>query len=441
MSSDQPAEKALRTVNAPLIARCTIAFTTVTLAACSDGPSEPTAPGGPTTAVAVAFCTGPQPAWVAFQDGDGAWTRAQPALAGAVTTFNHVFTANRGAIATARRLPDGITTLSILYGAPHELAIAGDAGTQHCGLSRSNALLGSVAGLESNDVVVVSAGPASRAVAFPSPADVFELRDLTAGLQDVLATRLTSVDGSATLTGMILRRGLQLPDGAAIPAFDFRTPEVFLPEVRQVTITGLPPEGALLQTSFRTTRSEHVVAFGTTSVTATTRPFHAVPESRLEPGDLQVLAATTVPSNDNVRRSATLYFRSPSDRTLAFGPPPSAPRLDVVSNAPTLRLRAQFAPQTEYDRLTTIGFQQGPSRLVTVAMTSTYAGLTGAGYDLVVPELTGVEGFDSQWALRPGVATLWTASRVGGTLALGFDVVPTDGATRRGASDGGSIAP
>src|SRR5947209_10185286 len=47
------------------------------VSACSDGtlPSAPPPPPPPIS-VAVAYCI--QPAWVAFQDGEGAWTQAQP---------------------------------------------------------------------------------------------------------------------------------------------------------------------------------------------------------------------------------------------------------------------------------------------------------------------------------------------------------------------------
>ena len=70
------------------------------VSACSDGtlPSVPPPPPPPTS-VAVAYCI--QPAWVAFQDGDGAWTRAQPVLSGSNTTFRYEFSAGRGAIGRA----------------------------------------------------------------------------------------------------------------------------------------------------------------------------------------------------------------------------------------------------------------------------------------------------------------------------------------------------
>ena len=63
-------------------------------------------------------------------------------------------------------------------------------------------------------------------------------------------------------------------------------------------------------------------------------------------------------------------------------------------------------------------------------MTATYASLA-TGYGLVVPDLSGVAGFDARWALRPGVQISWTATRSGGTFALDPNAVPTVGSTIR----------
>jgi len=40
-------------------------------------------------------------------------------------------------------------------------------------------------------------------------------------------------------------------------------------------------------------------------------------------------------------------------------------------------------------------------------------------------------GFDASWGLRPGVSVTWNAIRFGGTLPIGRNAVPVDGATRR----------
>ncbi|HKA58678.1 MAG TPA: hypothetical protein VKD28_08690, partial [Gemmatimonadales bacterium] len=62
---------------------------------------------------------------------------------------------------------------------------------------------------------------------------------------------------------------------------------------------------------------------------------------------------------------------------------------------------------------------------VGVSMTAAYAAARG-GYDLVVPEFFGVPGFNQAWALHAAPSVRWSASRIGGTLGLGFDPVPSN---------------
>jgi hypothetical protein len=419
-----------------------LALALAALAACGDDAPAPTGPGDTPSTVDVAFCDGLTPEWVAFQDGDGEWTRAQPAVAGPITTFRHTFATNRGAIATVHHFASEISTLTIQFGTPAELAIVGDTNPDHCGAAEPRTLLGTVAGLAANEAAFISAGRSlRREVAYVAEGSAFVLGGLTAGAQDLLAARATLVDDEVTLTGMILRRRLDLPDSATIAVLDFDSGEAFQPVVHTVTLLGLGQEGALAHSRFRTANSEHLLPFVASPVVATSHRYSAVPEARLEPGDLHSFSATTAPSNDPVRRSATVHFRTPADRTLAFGAVPDEPQLSVVSGAPTLRPRARFGPQLDYDRITGIAFQQGEATLVAVSMTAAYAGLAGSGYDLIVPELTGVEGFDPRWALQPGTSLLWTSSRIGGTLGLGLNAVPFDGATQRAATSSGELAP
>lgn len=413
------------------------------VSACSSDAPAPTEPGGPPptpSAVDVAYCRGAEPAWVAFQDGDGAWTRSQPIASGAYTTFHHDFASNRGGLATAVQFASGLTSLTIRYGAPAELETFSDTSFGQCSSEALSRASGTVAGLDTNDVALISTGYAVRDLAYPEAGGDFELRGLLAGPQEILVTRGTRVNGLTPVTGMILRRIPTLAEGATIPVFDFRSAEVFQPEVHTVTFAGLAGEGITAFTGLRTAHSDNVVTFLTGAAGATTRPFYSIPESRLEPGDLQRVGASTAPVA-NVIRSASVYFRSPADRTLAFGAVPIAPVLSVVGTAPTLRLRAHFAAQADYDRFAAINFQQGQNTLVSLSMTRAYAELAADGYDLVVPELSAVQGFDARWALRQAGAMLWTSSRIGGTLGLGPNAVPTDGATMRGASDAGFITP
>ena len=410
-----------------------------TLAACADRtatlepPPAAPPPAEPGTVVDVTYCTGIEPVWVAFQDGDGAWTRALPEAAGARTTFRYRFTAERGGIATLTPLLDGaLTSLSILYGAPGELSSAGDTNPIDCRSIETTTLFGRVAGLGASESAFVSAGRFSRAIVPFAASTDFLLRELPAGPLDLLATRTSLVGGAPVVDRLVLRRQLVLADSARIADLDFSAAESFAPATASVTIDGMGGEGVVSGTELHTSNSDVTLSFLTSAPAAPTRPYFALPADRLRPGDLQVLHVETAGPGD-ADRSADLFFRAPDDRHVRLGATLARPVVSAAATAPALRVRAHFEPQDDYDRSTTIVFEQAStSGLVSVAMTPAYAARSG-GYDLVVPDLSAVPGFDLTWALRSGARLLWSATRFGGTLGPGRDAVPGDGATRLGA--------
>lgn len=414
------------------------------VSACSDGmltsaPPPPPPPPPPPTTVSVAYCTGLEPDWVAFQDGDGAWTHAQPTVSGPNTTFRYEFSAGRGAIATRTRSGGDISILSVLYGTPAELATAGDTNSRDCGPPLSKTLLGTAAGLDANDVAFVDASFGSRVRVRVD--NTFELKGLASGPRDLLATRITSTNGTDVVTRFILRRDVDVPDSTLLPVLDFASAEAFAPAVASVSLNGLGAEGAASGTRLLTSHDEIAVTLLTNTTADGTRPYVALPETQLRAGDLQILSASTFAATTGSARSATLYFRAPSDRSLTLGALLIQPTFTTVATAPAVRLRAHFVPQSDYDRSAIVSYQQGTTTFETIAMTAAYAALTGTGYDLVTPDLSGAAGFDPAWTLHPGGTLLWSAARIGGTLGLGRDAVPTDGATQRSVFSAGAIDP
>ena len=424
-----------------VVAELVLALTV--LSACSYDSSDPTYPTEPPpsptpSAVDVAFCRDAEPVWVAFQDGDGAWTHARPIAGGQFTRFHHDFTSTRGAVARAVELSGGLRTLSILYGAPSELGLVSDTAFQQCSADAQRTLNGTVAGLGANDIALVAAGNSLLDFTSNEFGNTWQLRGALAGPQEFLATRGARVNGVVTLTKMILRRSAGLPDGATLPVFDFESAEAFQPVVRTLTFAGNDGSAVTAFTGLRTPHSNNFLTFLAGGGATATSPFVAIPEERLAPGELQSAGATSVPAG-NVVRSAIVYFRAPVDRTITFGAIPSAPELSVVSTTPTARLRARFATQADYDRYTSINFQQD-NTVVSLSMTGAYATLAG-GYELVVPDLTSVAEFDPRWTLRSGARALWTTARVGGALGLNYSAMPREGDVNRSGTDAGFITP
>lgn len=119
----------------------------------------------------------------------------------------------------------------------------------------------------------------------------------------------------------------------------------------------------------------------------------ALPSSKLVAADVQELHIST---NDSVTtRTADVYFQAPVDRTVRVGDRIDTPAISTIARDGALRLRARFAPQADYDRLTAVVYEQpATGTFVVTSMTSAYAALAG-GYDLDVPDLSAAAGFDA----------------------------------------------
>ena len=403
------------------------------LAACSDNATSPSPspPPPPPANVSVAYCAGLEPVWVAFQDGNGAWTRSLPTTSNGTVVFQTTITATRGGIATATPSGAGITFLHVFYGAPEELETLGYTSPRFCGPPVVKTLLGNVAGLDSNEFAIIRGGSDAQTLAHAG--NEFELNVLPPGPQDILATRITRTNGRDTMTKIILRRGIDLADGATLPVLDFTSAEAFVPATASVTLSGIGVGGAAISTRLITGGFNSTFGVVTGQDIGTARPYFALPEAQLLPGDLQVLNASGHGATPNSVRSASRFFHAVQDYTIGLGADVVPPDFRTVATSPTLRLGARLVNQSEYGRETSVSFQEDSTRFVSVSMTQNYALQVGGTYDLVIPELTGVAGFEAAWALSPTNSLRWSATRIGGTLGLGIEPVPFDGATQRGA--------
>jgi len=378
----------------------------------------------PNDSVAVSYCAAVAPTWVAFRDGDGAWTRETPSVTGSTTTFRHSFTSNRAAIASLTPVLGGeFLVLRVLYAAPDELSTDGDTTSSDCLTGAFKSLRGTVAGIATTEAAFISIGPLARTGVVPREGLDFTIDGVATGPQDLLAVRTAQ----AAPPRLILRRDLDLPNGSVVPTLDFASTEAFDMVTGTLTIGNLGGDGnPVVDFSVLTTPHGEFFLPIAASGNGSPQPYLALPADKLLAGDLERLH---VSANGNTSRTADLYFRTPTDRTVTLGSQIATPTISVIAGGAAPRLRARYVAQVDYDKLSSIVYNQPTSTgFIAVSMTPAYAALAG-GYDLDLPDLTGVSGFDPSWALKTGVIN-WTANRVGGTLPLAHDAKPVDGATR-----------
>jgi hypothetical protein len=375
---------------------------------------------------------------VAFQDGDGAWTRVAPVLYDRFAVVHLSLESPRGGLAVARDHASTMSSLVVQYAAARELANAGDQQLELCGITDDRTLTGSVKGLAADELAVVSSNRSTReVVSLNRGSDEFTLGSVSTGPQEILITRLKNVDGVAALTGFILRHSDDLAEGT-VPCADFGSSEVFLPVTRQVSLTNFG-EGAISRSGIRTLRSPDRVTTGSPVVTAESRSYTAAPGAMLGAHDLQFLSAETIVGNtSNVARTVTAYFREPVDLAIGFGAIPATPNIVTLPSSSGIRLRATLPAQPDYDETTSINYQQGQALVVSLTMTDRYSLLSGGTYEMSIPDLSDVAGFQPRWILQPGTPILWTTSRVGGWPTT---AAPENGAIRRVATDAGFLTP
>jgi len=389
----------------------------------------------PDRAVAVSYCAAVAPTWVAFRDGDGAWTRETPSVAGSTTTFRHSFTSNRAAIASLTPVLSGaFSVLRVLYGAPEELSTDGDTTSSDCLTGSFKSLHGTVSGIATTEAAFIAVGPLARTGVVPREGLDFTIDGVPAGPQDLLAVRTAQ----AALPRLIVRRNLDLPNGSVVPTLDFASAEAFDMVTATLTIGNLGGDGnPVVDFSVLTTPHGEFFLPIAASGSGSPQPYLALPADKLLAGDLERLH---VSANGTTSRTADVYFRTPTNRTVTLGSQIAAPTISFIASGATPRFRAHYDAQSDYDNVSAIVYNQPTSTgIVAVLMTPAYAALAG-GYDLDVPDLASVPGFDPAWALQTGVIN-WTASRTGGTLPLSRDAKPADGATRLTSLAQGTITP
>lgn len=415
-----------------------------TLTVHATGPNQPErtatltveiTPANPTGEVTWTFCPASgQPLWFAYQDGDGPWTH--------VTGLNGIYafdlSSTRGAVAWVRQGASGYE-LFVHYATHAEL---NQLGAALCGGSTvTKTVTGTVVNAGSDNTWVSFGGDAA---VLPSGTSAFTLTRVRGGPQDLLASRIgVAGNGALTLVKLLLRRGLDLPDGGALAPIDFASAEAFDAAGFAITLENVGSDLTQLVASYRTANGPTAPYYADGLATAgNVRVYPAIPASRQQPGDFHVLRIVAAPGGGGATadRTATLVVGPGANRTARLGPALSGPTLTVPSASPWVRLRAQYPIQPEYNRYWTLSWAQA-DRSVFVAVTAAWAG-TVSTVDVAAPDFTGVAGWDPQWAPRPGQSTTWVFEAAGWTDADGLNAPPfVDGAFGLSGRRTGTITP
>jgi hypothetical protein len=316
--------------------------------------------------------------------------------------------------------------LNVIYATATELNGFGNAlGFGQCGTKRLN---GSVANVSATQAAFITLGYSTTFVS-PAIATTFQLTDVAAGPQDLFAARIAAATQRADK--FILRRAVDIANNGTIPVLDFNAAEAFNPATANVTLANLGTDSASVSTIFTGNRGSAFGFVGTITdygAASGAVAYDAIPGTQLNSGELQALFASTTGTSSS--RSSGIYFRTPANQTVTFGPALSTPTVTRLAGGTYSRVQAQLPVQTDYARSFTASFSQsGANRDVSITVTAGYSG--GAAWDVTIPAFSGGGWLDT-WGLLNGTPISWSVTANGGALFL-LDTTVPDGTTFRSA--------
>jgi len=392
--------------------------------------------GGGGGAISYRFCD-QVPTFFAFRNGSsGSWT---PVTVSAGNTFSFTISQSTGQIAYGTPNGSGGVDMQVQYLAASEFALyANNACTSN---PITKTVTGTVAGLGLGGSATISLGSGSASLQANGP---FTINKALDGSTDLIATR-TAINLTTFAFGIdkvIVRRGINPPAGGSIgPVIDFNASEAVAPTTAVYTIANGNGEQLLGLTIF-TTASGGVASFATfaqgltTSVTLT-----GVPSTLTQTGDYHaatVLASTAVGTTVTTR-AVFQYNRDLAARTLTLGGAITTPTFSTSGTAPYARVRSQGPWQSDYPDAVTVGYVQSTgSRTWTITATRAYFGSGSSTYDLDLPDLSGVSGFNNAWGLVAGTTTNYSFNIYGGFRGLS---AITEGTTFRFGGRSATITP
>lgn len=371
--------------------------------------------------LALDFCSNETPVWFAYQNQGADWVRVTPDAAG---TFR--FIAEFRVVLVYVRQSGSDYHTEIIGATNGELAtISGTTCLEESGTKQVN---GSVTGISGSQRAQVSMMFASPYLQLPQTS--FTLQNLPDRSLDLVASR---VDFTGTTTQasdrIIIRRDWNVGTGPTMPVLDFASAEAVTPTTNTIAVAGIESgETAGLGNNFFSAQGTvHVLYFSTLSANGNVS-VPSVPASQTVAGeynDMFIFGNVA----DGRFRGAETYFRTPSDKIFGLGGQMTTlPTFTTVSTTPYLRHRVQLPMTAAYVSAVSFflhqQFQQISVTDITLTVTQRYYTSLTAEWNLTIPDLSAVEGWQNAWGLQDGTPFTWRATIYRGRAALLFGAAP-----------------
>ena len=368
---------------------------------CGDA-SQSTSPSTSATKnLSMRFCALDRPIWVAAQAEEGKWVRVNSDADGVF----RVAIGLGGGIAIVRPSKDleivlaSVDELSALFGTC-QMPIAG------------KTIRGDVAGLANQDAQI-SLGSAQSGI---SDLGQFELHQVQSGPQDFVASRFADFRSYAA-SSLVIRRAVNVADGATLPTANFQSTEAFSPTQATVTLQNFESLSELWLDFLTANGLRHGIYYLPQSSARQT--YVGIPSSRLVAGDVQLLEATDnvgVFPND-VSRVVSAAVSDVVDQTLTFGPAVSRATLSSIAGSTHARWHAVVPVQSEYSSVVVVGFSDAIGQSAVIIASGAFLPKAGNNWDLAIPDFSSI-GFDRSFGVQSSASADWFLFAQGGGSLL-----------------------
>ena len=404
-----------------------------------------TSSGGGSGNVTYTFCASSGlPAWVAYQDGSGAWTRV---TGNANNQYSFNIGSGRGGIAWVTVNATGSSSLNIYYASQQELTSQGGGQCGSNPTAPTKTINGSVANVGASETAYISFNGGSAA-ASSLLGNNFTLNNVLDGPGDLVASRTaTTINGTDIVTTFnkgIIRRGINPANNSTLPVLDFNA-EGFTPVTRNLTVNGLAAsENAIISLNYFTASGAvgilYSEAFGAASGT---RQYNGVPSANQQASDLHLLSvsALNLLGGGATYRTITSVFKDATDKTVTLGPTLTTL---AVSTVATARLAFTYTIQSQYNRFWLLGGTQTAGSLSKSTIAFFTAGWVGSAtsFNYSVPDFNAVAGWNTAWNFVVGTQIGWYFNATGWTGTGGIFGAPNaEGVVSQTAVGTGTITP
>ena len=358
-----------------------------------DGGTLPTAPAF----VTVDFSTcdvADRAVWLAYQDGNGAWTR----VTGVANVYTFSITSGKGGVAYVSLGPGSLSSVQVQY--KTQAALTARTLT-FCALTptRGKTVTGIAAGLDdaSHEAYVSLGGGTTRAF-FPSALN-FQILGVKDGPHVLVGFR----SGLGEVDRAIIRRDQNIADNGSVGTLDFAGAESFATASATITVDGVGANDPLYyDLSYHVSATCEAAPFGPLFIEgppAGSFTAFGLPAAQQRASDYHSIHV------ESGSRSVTEYFHTMAARTVTLGALLPTPTVTSLGG-PYQRLQAVYTLPAAY-AVTAFGYDDG-TKFVNLSATSGYLG--GAAVTLGLADYSGLAGWDNNWAPPSTSSGHWNVS-------------------------------